>query len=100
MNNPTFGNGSNTALHSSAFKSSMLETASQQAQTLALFIAIIVTNVLGAIGNILLLLTMLRYPPLRKSSSSPLIMHCIIIDLYITLVAAPAVIIPFYLTTF
>ena len=40
---------------------------------------------------------MLRYPPLRKSSSSPLIMHCIIIDLYITLVAAPAVIIPFYL---
>ena len=96
MNHSLLSNGSYAIVHQNATQN-ISNTGSQQAQTLAVFVAIIVTNALGSVANFLLLLAMIRCPPLRKSSNSPLIMHCIAIDLYTTLVAAPSVIIPFYL---
>ena len=75
-------------LQNTTMNSSLI--ASQNAQFLAVFIVVILTNFCGACLNILLLLAMIRSPQLRKSSSSALIMHCIIIDLYSTIVGIPA----------
>ena len=65
----------------------------QDAPHFAVFIGIMVTNFFGSAANIILLLAMIRCPPLRKSSSSALIMHCIIIDLCTTLLAMPSMMI-------
>ncbi|OWA54327.1 hypothetical protein BV898_18735 [Hypsibius exemplaris] len=54
-------------------------------------------NFAGALANILLLLVMTVYKPLRQSSSCALLVHCIVIDLYQTVVAVPAQIIPVYM---
>ena len=56
--------------------------------------AIFLTNLFGACANILLLLVMGLYQPLRRSSSCSLIVHCIAIDLYITAVGVPISIVP------
>ena len=92
MNNFTLSNTSRTItnLNTTTMRST---TASQNTETLTVYVAILLTNIFGAAANIILLLAMVRFPELRKSSGSALIMHCIIIDLYTTVVAVPSMII-------
>ncbi|OQV17729.1 hypothetical protein BV898_08186 [Hypsibius exemplaris] len=66
-------------------------------ELLAFTIAILIINVLGAVANVLLLLALAIYRPLRNSSSCIFIGHCIVIDLYATVVTVPAVALPLYL---
>ncbi|OWA50816.1 hypothetical protein BV898_15322 [Hypsibius exemplaris] len=61
------------------------------------FIATILTNGFGVVSNFIVLLALIVYKPLRRSSSSLLIIHCIVIDLYATAIAVPIDTIPLYL---
>ncbi|OQV24799.1 hypothetical protein BV898_01391 [Hypsibius exemplaris] len=65
---------------------------------LLIWITAVLTIVsVGTVANILLLLAIAIHKPLRKSSSSALIAHCIAIDLYTTAVTVPTSTIPVYL---
>ena len=52
-------------------------------------ICTLITNVFGVLANATLMFITLTYKKIRDSSSSVLILHCIALDLYISLVAAP-----------
>ena len=64
---------------------------------LSWLITLLLTNGFGAVANVLLLLAMLVHRPLRQMSSSPLIIHSLVIDLYMNAVIVPANTIPMYL---
>ncbi|OQV22713.1 hypothetical protein BV898_03542 [Hypsibius exemplaris] len=66
-------------------------------QLLAWIIAEILTCGIGAIANVILLLVILFHQPLRQSSSSMLIAHSILIDLYTCPIAVSVGAIPTYL---
>ncbi|OQV23088.1 hypothetical protein BV898_03133 [Hypsibius exemplaris] len=69
----------------------------QYYQLLFFIIGVLLTNAAGAIANVILLLAMAVYGPLRKSMSSVLLIQCIAIDLYATTIAVPLTVIPVYL---
>jgi 7 transmembrane receptor (rhodopsin family) len=50
---------------------------------------VLITSFFGVLANTLLLLTSLLYREIRQTSSCPLIVHCIILDLYLSAVVAP-----------
>lgn len=58
---------------------------------------ILLINALGTLANTILLLTLLTHKPLRQFFSFPLLLHCIAIDLYGTVVAVPGATVPVYL---
>ncbi|OWA50192.1 hypothetical protein BV898_14717 [Hypsibius exemplaris] len=64
---------------------------------LAWLTTILSVNFFGTIFNVLLLFVMAFHPPLRRSSSYALIVHCILIDLYITAVSVPMSTVPTFL---
>ncbi|OQV11797.1 hypothetical protein BV898_13922 [Hypsibius exemplaris] len=66
-------------------------------QLLGWIISVLVTNILGGVANVLLLISLFVYRPLRRSSSWALIVHCIAIDLWMTTVSVPNATIPVYL---
>lgn len=70
---------------------------SWHAQVLAWLTVILTTNALGTVANIILLLSLFLHRPLRRSSSSLLIAHCIITDIFTTAVVVPITDIPVYL---
>ncbi|OQV23016.1 hypothetical protein BV898_03065 [Hypsibius exemplaris] len=59
--------------------------------------AVLITTAFGTFANVLLLVTLCVYKPLRQSSSCPLIIHCIAINLYMTAVTVPGSTIPSFL---
>ncbi|OQV16368.1 hypothetical protein BV898_09513 [Hypsibius exemplaris] len=70
---------------------------SHNSELLGFLIAVVLTNAAGTLANIILLVAIFTHRPLRKSSSWLLIVHCIAVDLYTTIVAVPAITVPFYL---
>ncbi|OWA52379.1 hypothetical protein BV898_16834 [Hypsibius exemplaris] len=69
----------------------------RERQLLIFFVAVILTNGTGILSNILLLIATAVHQPLRRSSSSPLIVHCLLIDLYTAAISTPIGFIPIYL---
>ncbi|OQV22837.1 hypothetical protein BV898_03270 [Hypsibius exemplaris] len=76
---------------------SMWRGPSKDPRIIGWFAATVVTNGFGVIANIILLLSLTVYKPLRRSASSALIIHCIAIDLCATVVAVPIDTIPVFL---
>jgi hypothetical protein len=70
----------------------------RDSQYLGWIITVLLTNTLGTLVNILLLLALVIHRPLRRSSSCALIAHCVVIDLYTTAVTVPTATIPVYLS--
>ena len=71
--------------------------AATDGQLLAWIIADGATCIIGAISNLILLLTIFVHPPLRQSSSSALIAHSIVVDLYCCTISVPVGAIILYL---
>ncbi|OQV16306.1 hypothetical protein BV898_09614 [Hypsibius exemplaris] len=88
-----------SALSLSAVNStaSLFPNTSSSSSDLWWIFGVMTTNTVGIFANILLLLAVIVHKPLRRSSSSALIIHCIAIDLYTTTVSVPSTTIPFYL---
>ncbi|OQV12427.1 hypothetical protein BV898_13303 [Hypsibius exemplaris] len=66
-------------------------------ELLAWIIAELLTAGIGIVANAILLLAIITYAPLRQSSSSILIGHCILIDIYTCAIAASIAGSPTYL---
>ncbi|OQV20014.1 hypothetical protein BV898_06018 [Hypsibius exemplaris] len=59
---------------------------------------VLATNTFGALANIILLIAMVIHRPLRQFQSRALIIHCILIDIYASIIQVPTATIPVYLT--
>lgn len=84
----------NVSLTNLTVPSSSLPTSGQ---LLSWIVADLLSNSVGAVVNLILLLAFVIHAPLRHSSSFALIVHCVIIDLYTCTVAVPVGAIYLYL---
>jgi hypothetical protein len=77
----------------------MNRTSLYEAHYSSLIIFMIITmtiNVIGAIANLTIFIATMTYRPLRKSSSCPLLAHCILLDLFSTICPEPGLLLITY----
>ena len=86
----------NTTIAADDNSSSVIWNANQ-GHIQAFSVASFATASFGAVANVVLLLAMSRYQPLRKTPSFNLITHCVLVDLYTTTVTVPLNVLPVYL---